>query len=101
MKLVANFYGKKYGYPPILVDVGAIQLDILPFTLGFFEAILLGEIESEKQFDVYLETCAQMAEGLIYKMGGVILTEEEIDQIETEIFCSIVQRSCNGELAIA
>ena len=101
MKLVANYYTKKYGYPPVLVDVGAIQLDILPFTLGFFEAVLFREIECEAAFDEYIQTCAQMATRLIYEMSKIELTDKEIRHIEAELFVRIVERACKGKFAIA
>ena len=101
MTLVANYYTDKYGFPPILVKVGDIQLDILPFTLGFFEAMLFNEIECEREFNGYMATCAHMARRLVHKMSGVELTDDDLKHIENELYLTIMKRACNGVEAIA
>ncbi len=103
MKLVSKLYSERYGFPPIFMEVGEIELDILPFTLGFFEAVMLGEIKSEREFDNYLRFCVTWAEKLILNMSGIILTPSQLDYIEDELFTRIVQRllKCQGTVAEA
>ena len=100
--MVSTLQGKSLG-PPVFVKVGEIQLDILPFTFGFFEALMEREIECEREFDGYISTAATWAARLIHQKSGVILTDTELKTFEDELFSHIIARTlrCLGQLGEA
>ena len=102
MKLVSTLQGKKLG-TPIFVKVGEVQLDILPFTFGFFEALMEREIECETEFDGYIKSCGTWAARIIHQKSGIIITEKDLDTFEDTLFSYIVGHliKCSGKLGEA
>ena len=98
---LANAYMTKLGYPPLMVDVGSCRVDILPFLVSFVEALALGEIKTEQEFDDYLRASAVMVQDVVLDVLKIKLARGEIDFVETKLLKHLLSRLCQGSVGDA
>jgi hypothetical protein len=98
---LANAYMSQLGYPPLMVDVGSCRVDLLPFLVSFFEAISLGEIKTEQEFDDYLRASAVMVQDVVLDVLKIQLRRVEIDYVETKLLTHLLSRLCQGSVGDA